>query len=91
MAKLAPGPELAKNWKGDLLRPAKPISIPRLTCRHWACAASADSCAKMVFSMAMTAGRCFGAAWASALRSQCTRQRCWVALKTLAAAARKPL
>src|SRR3954468_18530825 len=45
------------------------------TCRHWAWAASAASCAKIVFSRATAAGRCFGCTRASALRIQCTRQR----------------
>src|SRR3546814_17228689 len=41
--------------------------------------------------MAMTAARCLVETWASALRIQCIRQRCWVAWKTLLAAARSPL
>src|SRR3954467_2070022 len=42
---------------------------------HCARAASAVSWAKIVFSRATTAGRCFGCTCASALRIQCTRQR----------------
>jgi hypothetical protein len=47
--------------------------------------------AKMVFSMAATAVRCFAGAWASAFLSQFARQRWCVALNMRRAAARSPL
>jgi hypothetical protein len=60
---------------GGVHQPAEPgLPVAQgMTTSHWATASALVSWAKVVFSMAATAARCFVGACASALRIQCTR------------------